>query len=168
MPSCHLHPHCTPFPPHEQLLVAAVGGAVQVVVLRHCLSLSSLSSSSLSLSLSCVIVVVCRRSPLCHPCLPSFPSSFHPPSSALTIWPPPHLPLFVISTPSSSCPLVPPCPSFQPLPHPLLIPTLPYHCWPHSTCDPPHEQWLMRLGVGGLLYNAVMFMAGPVGAVWVV
>ena len=167
------HPHCTPFPPHEQLLVAAVGGAVLVVVLRHCLSLSLLLLSSSSLSLSCVVVVVCRHHccvspfPLCHPCLPLFPSSFHPPSSALAICPPPCLPSFVISTPSSSLPLVP-RPSFQPLPRPLLIPTLPYHCWPHSTRDPPHEQWLMRLGVGGLLYDAVMFMAGPVGIVGVI
>ena len=42
VPSCRPHPHCTPFPPHEQLLVAAVGGAVVVGVLRRCLS--SLSS----------------------------------------------------------------------------------------------------------------------------
>jgi len=35
VPSRRPHPHCTPFPPHEQLLVAAVGGAVLVVVLRH-------------------------------------------------------------------------------------------------------------------------------------
>ena len=127
---CCPHPHCTLFPPHEQLLVAAVGGAVLVVVLRHRLSSSSLSSSSSSSSLLCVIIVVCCHCccvspfPLCHPRLPLFPSSFHLPSSALTIWPPPHLPSFVISTPSSSRPLVPPCPSFQPLPRPLLIPQL--------------------------------------------
>ena len=41
VPSCHPHPHCTLFPPHEQLLMVAVGGAVLVVVLRchqHCMS----------------------------------------------------------------------------------------------------------------------------------
>ena len=37
VPSCRPHPHCTPFPPHEQLLVVAVGGAVMVVVLRSSL-----------------------------------------------------------------------------------------------------------------------------------
>ena len=36
--SHYSHPFCTPFPPHEQLLVAAVGGAVVVVDLRHYLS----------------------------------------------------------------------------------------------------------------------------------
>ena len=48
VPSRHPHPHCTPFPPHEQLLVAAVGGAVVVVVLRHRLSSLSLSFHPLS------------------------------------------------------------------------------------------------------------------------
>src|SRR3984885_2630652 len=47
MPSRCPHPHCTPFPPHNQLLVAAVGGAVVVVGLRCCLSLSSSSSLAL-------------------------------------------------------------------------------------------------------------------------
>jgi hypothetical protein len=32
VPSRRPHPHCTPFPPHEQLLVAAVGVAMLVVV----------------------------------------------------------------------------------------------------------------------------------------
>ena len=51
------HPHCTPFPPHEQLLMVAVGGAVLVVVLKHhrcwCVSLP-LSSFSLPATPCCL------------------------------------------------------------------------------------------------------------------
>ena len=60
---CRPHPHCTPFPPHEQLLVAVVGGAVMVVVLRSSLS---------SLVIIIVIVVVLPSSssscPHCRHC----------------------------------------------------------------------------------------------------
>ena len=58
MPSCHPHPHCIPFPPHEQLVMAVVGGAVLVVVLRHHLSLLLSLSSSLSLSLSLSLLLL--------------------------------------------------------------------------------------------------------------
>ena len=53
VPSRRPHPRCTLFPPHEQLLVAAVGGAVVVGVPRHRL-----------LSLSSVVVVAIST---CYP-----------------------------------------------------------------------------------------------------
>jgi len=46
------------------------------------------------------------------------------------------------------------------LSHPLpllIVVTAACHHGGHSTCDPPHEQWLMRLGAGG-----VSFGAGPI------
>jgi hypothetical protein len=99
VPSCHPHPHCTPFAPHKQLLVAAVGGAVVVVVLR-----SSLSSC-----------------PQCHSCHPALIIAVVLPFSSLL-----------------SC-----------HPHPPVLASPPGHCC-HSTHYPPHEQLLVRLGVGGV------------------
>jgi hypothetical protein len=37
VPSCHPHPYCILFPPHKQWLVAVIGGAIVVVVLRSSL-----------------------------------------------------------------------------------------------------------------------------------
>ena len=123
----HPHPHCTLFPPHKQLLMAAVGGAVLVVVLRPHLSSLSSSSSSSSSSLSCVIIVMCHHCCCVSPFPPLPPLSTLVPlvfSSALIY--PHHL-----ASPSSPLirhfnPLIvsPPRLSFQPLPHPLLIPQL--------------------------------------------
>lgn len=77
VPSRHPHPHCTPFPPHKQLLVVAVGGAVVVVVLRRCLS--SCRHRHLSLSVIVVIVIVICR--CCHCRVVVIPPAIHPTSS---------------------------------------------------------------------------------------
>jgi hypothetical protein len=76
---CHPHPHCTPFPPHEQLLVAAVGGAVLVVVLRchRCWRLA------------CVVIVVGIIPPRLSPLAPLpvvVPPAIHPTSSCSWGW----------------------------------------------------------------------------------
>ena len=47
--------------------------------------------------------------------------------------------------------LVPPRSSFQSPSSPPHPPTLPRLRRPHSTCDPPHEQSLVRLGAGGVV-----------------
>ena len=125
-----------------------------IVVCRcHCVSSSSLCVAIPPLPPLSTLVPLVFSSALIHPCHLASPSSplirhFNP-----LIVSPPCPPSSVVSTPSSS---------------PTHPPTLPYHCWPHSTRDPPHEQWLVRLVAGGLLYDAVMFVAGPVGVVGVI
>jgi hypothetical protein len=133
--------HCTPFPPHEQLLVAVVGVAMLVVVVAMVVprrfALSFLRSRTLCtpreqllmmvvgvlVVIGVIWAVACVLSPL------SSLLSHSPPSSSLL----------------SHC-----CPS--PLvssPHHCLGPSpscLPHQ--PYSTHNPPHEQLLVRLGGG--------------------
>jgi hypothetical protein len=107
VPSRHPHPHCTLFPPHEQLLVAVVGGAmvvlagvvaiITVVVVpappprcpHHCRCHHACSPSSSLLSCCCPSPLV--SSP-CHclgpspSCLPRWPYSTHnPPHKQLLV-----------------------------------------------------------------------------------
>ena len=135
--------HC---PPHEQLLVRLeVGGASLVVVVFVLVPLVV----SFPRSSSSPLVCPRPRRPLVSSrpsrvsCFPTHLSSSHP-----------------VYTPRAVAhgggggvlaALVPPRSSFQSPSSPPHPPTLPRLRRPHSTCDPPHEQSLVRLGAGGVV-----------------
>jgi hypothetical protein len=62
VPSCYPHPHCTPFPPHEQVLMAAVEGAGD--------------PQALSVAVVYVVIAICHC--CCH-------STYYPPHEQLLV-----------------------------------------------------------------------------------
>jgi hypothetical protein len=74
----------------------------------------------------------------------TFPSCGHPLFVVVVVLPlSPLSPLIIVSAPSC-------LPCEQGLTVVVVSPHPPSHCCCWSTCNPPHEQLLMRLGVGGV------------------
>jgi len=146
MPSRRPHPHCTPFAPHEQLLVSAVGVAMLVVVVamvvprRFALSLLRSRTpytpreQSLTAVVGVLVVVSVKGLAWGVVC-------------CLVVAPPPSSPhLVIVSVRPRLARLVPPLPASSPLC--VSSPSPPHPHRPYSTRNPPHEQLLVRLGGG--------------------
>jgi hypothetical protein len=147
-PRCS-RPHCSPLPPHEQLLTAAVGGDVVVVAI---ILLVVSSPLWLLRGGGCWVVPVCVDvpAPSCH-CRCSACSLCLPRKQSLAVVPCPH-----------------PCCSQQA----IVILSLMFVVWslshlsvPTSTHDPPCEQWLAVVvaGAGSHLFRGSSDMAGIQG-----